>query len=85
MRSDRPRKIYSQNGSLVTPIQDARCDPNIPFAQRLTCTIAEACAATGLGRTKLYDWSWKYRNDDGWTPEAGARAVTPVLLGPKQV
>jgi len=27
----------------------------IPFAQRLTCTVAEACAATGLGRTKLYE------------------------------
>jgi excisionase family DNA binding protein len=30
--------------------------PNaIPFAQRLTCTIAEACEVTGLGRTKLYE------------------------------
>ena len=27
----------------------------IPFAQRLTCTVAEACEATGLGRTKLYE------------------------------
>jgi len=27
----------------------------MPFAQRLTCTIAEACQATGLGRTKLYE------------------------------
>ncbi|MDA9393106.1 hypothetical protein WN73_21585 [Bradyrhizobium sp. CCBAU 45394] len=27
----------------------------IPFAQRLTCTIDEACQATGLGRTKLYE------------------------------
>ena len=27
----------------------------MPFAQRLTCTIAEACKATGLGRTKLYE------------------------------
>jgi excisionase family DNA binding protein len=27
----------------------------IPFAQRLSCTVAEACEATGLGRTKLYD------------------------------
>jgi hypothetical protein len=26
---------------------------NIPFAQRLTCTVAEACEVTGLGRTKL--------------------------------
>jgi excisionase family DNA binding protein len=27
----------------------------IPFAQRLTCTVAEACEVTGLGRTKLYE------------------------------
>jgi excisionase family DNA binding protein len=27
----------------------------IPFYNRITCTIPEACAATGLGRTKLYD------------------------------
>jgi hypothetical protein len=24
----------------------------IPFRERLSCTIAEACAATGIGRTK---------------------------------
>jgi hypothetical protein len=27
----------------------------IPFATRLSCTIDEACQATGLGRTKLYE------------------------------
>ncbi len=27
----------------------------VPFAQRLTCTVDEACSATGLGRTKLYE------------------------------
>jgi excisionase family DNA binding protein len=27
----------------------------IPFAQRLSCTIDEACEATGIGRTKLYE------------------------------
>lgn len=30
-------------------------DGVLPFAQRLTCTIDEACQATGLGRTKLYE------------------------------
>lgn len=30
-------------------------DGAIPFAQRLTCTVGEACNATGLGRTKLYE------------------------------
>jgi hypothetical protein len=27
----------------------------IPFAQRLSCTVEEACEATGIGRTKLYE------------------------------
>lgn len=27
----------------------------IPFLERPTCTIAEACDAIGLGRTKLYE------------------------------
>jgi hypothetical protein len=27
----------------------------IPFAHRLSCTVAEACEATGIGRTKLYE------------------------------
>lgn len=27
----------------------------IPFGERPTCTIAEACQATGLGRSKLYE------------------------------
>jgi hypothetical protein len=28
---------------------------SIPFRERLSCTIPEACAATGIGRTKLYE------------------------------
>jgi hypothetical protein len=28
---------------------------HIPFPERITRTIGEACAATGLGRTKLYE------------------------------
>jgi excisionase family DNA binding protein len=27
----------------------------VPFRERISCTVAEACAATGLGRTKLYE------------------------------
>lgn len=27
----------------------------MPFAQRLTCTIYDACEVTGLGRTKPYE------------------------------
>ncbi|WP_408863070.1 helix-turn-helix domain-containing protein [Acidisoma sp.] len=33
----------------------ASSSTTIPFSQRLTCTISEACDATGLGRTKLYE------------------------------
>lgn len=27
----------------------------IPFQERITCTITEACQAIGLGKTKVYD------------------------------
>ena len=30
-------------------------EPTIPFSQRLSCTIDEACEATSLGRTKVYE------------------------------
>jgi excisionase family DNA binding protein len=28
---------------------------NIPFKERVSATIAEACEASGLGRTKIYE------------------------------
>jgi excisionase family DNA binding protein len=34
--------------------QDA-AGANIPFADRITCSIPEACEVTGLGRSKLYE------------------------------
>jgi excisionase family DNA binding protein len=46
--SQRPEDGEVQNS--VKAFQGA-----IPFALRLTCTIEEACEATGLGRTKLYE------------------------------
>lgn len=39
---------------VVTQIVDVKL-PTIPFAQRPTCSIAEACSAAGFGRTKLYE------------------------------
>jgi excisionase family DNA binding protein len=36
-------------------VQSPMSATTIPFTHRLTCTIAEACEATGLGRTKLYE------------------------------
>lgn len=32
-----------------------RVAKSVPFADRLSCTIEEACEATGLGRTKVYE------------------------------
>lgn len=40
-----------QAGELVRVTTDSV----VPFVQRLTCTVDEACTATGLGRTKLYE------------------------------
>ncbi len=28
---------------------------DIPIQQRITCTVREACQASGLGKTKLYE------------------------------
>jgi len=42
-------------GCQAPPLQNSPTAMIIPFAHRLTCTIAEACEATGLGRTKLYE------------------------------
>lgn len=39
----------------VTSPQRPEAGAAIPFGERLTCTIAEACEATGIGRTKLYE------------------------------
>ena len=40
----------------ITPSNPPSGEPkSIPFVQRLTCTISEACEVTGLGRTKLYE------------------------------
>ena len=34
---------------------NGRMAASVPFADRLSCTIEEACEATGLGRTKVYE------------------------------
>ncbi|WP_176731269.1 helix-turn-helix domain-containing protein [Bradyrhizobium elkanii] len=41
-------------GSSFSPANDR--DGNVvPFRERISCTVDEACAVTGLGRTKLYE------------------------------
>jgi excisionase family DNA binding protein len=45
-----------ESGAIQSPRAPNAVEPAaIPFAQRLSCTIAEACEVTGLGRTKLYE------------------------------
>jgi excisionase family DNA binding protein len=50
---------YSQrenNAPSEPPISSRKSEERtIPFSQRLSCTIDEACEATSLGRTKLYE------------------------------
>lgn len=47
------------HGRRPLPILDGgqidKTKPSIPFRQRPTCTIKEACSASGLGRTKFYE------------------------------
>jgi excisionase family DNA binding protein len=52
MRHGRRREGGAQQTPPVLAASKLRA---IPFAERLTCTIAEACQVTGLGRTKLYE------------------------------
>jgi excisionase family DNA binding protein len=56
--SNRHPTIISRDNAISdnTQKRSGRTAPDtIPFAQRLTCTIPEACKVTGLGRTKLYE------------------------------
>lgn len=46
--SRKPAKIVSGSSA-------ASRAPSVPFQERPTCSIAEACAAAGFGRTKLYE------------------------------
>ena len=55
MRYSQRRKNGSEQSRVATSAPKSEESKTIPFAQRLTCTINEACEATGLGRTKLYE------------------------------
>ena len=49
----RSGRTSMDHGAGVPRPQDSAA--TTPFMQRPTCTIAEACDAVGLGRTKLYE------------------------------
>lgn len=52
MRNGRQQTNGAVQASRASSAPDAAA---IPFAQRLSCTIDEACEVTGLGRTKIYE------------------------------
>lgn len=55
MKGDRS-EIRDRKRSRIAPSTDGELQRNaLPFAERLSCTVDEACEATGLGRTKLYE------------------------------
>jgi excisionase family DNA binding protein len=53
VRYYRREKTGGQQSQVSPPI--AAELHTLPFAQRLTCTVDDACEVTGLGRTKLYE------------------------------
>jgi excisionase family DNA binding protein len=63
------------NGATHVPPETPASGASIPFSERLTCTIAEACEATGLGRTKLYELIGDGRVD---TATIGRRRLVKV-------
>ncbi|WP_198033719.1 helix-turn-helix domain-containing protein [Bradyrhizobium sp. WSM2254] len=55
MRYNRREKTGAQQSQVSLSPPKATELNALPFAQRLTCTIDDACEVTGLGRTKLYE------------------------------
>jgi excisionase family DNA binding protein len=66
-----PSGIHRRTNDGVRPV----CGNEIPFRQRISCTIAEACIATGLGRAKLYELIKQNRIA---TVKVGARTLINV-------
>ena len=55
MRHKRRGNDEVEELQITTSAREAGRSQTVPFAQKLTCTINEACEMTGLGRTKLYE------------------------------
>lgn len=55
MRYNRREKTGRQLSQVDLSAPKAAESSKMPFAQRITCTIDDACEVTGLGRTKLYE------------------------------
>jgi excisionase family DNA binding protein len=54
-----PKDLFDQPAPVAirhVPVRRQKIAPKeIPFMQRPTCTIKEACKAAGMGRTKFYE------------------------------
>ena len=55
MRRKRRENDEVEELQITSSAPEAVRPQTVPFAQRFTCTINEACEVTGLGRTKLYE------------------------------
>jgi excisionase family DNA binding protein len=55
VRYNRREKTSGQQSQVSLSAPKATEPSTMPFAQRLICTIDDACEVTGLGRTKLYE------------------------------
>ena len=55
MRHKRRQNNETEESQFTLSAPEVVRSKAIPFAQRFTCTINEACEVTGLGRTKLYE------------------------------
>ena len=51
----RKRRENDEVEQIASSAPEAVRSQTVPFVQKLTCTINEACEMTGLGRTKLYE------------------------------
>jgi excisionase family DNA binding protein len=55
MRRKRRENDQVEKLQITSSAPKAARSETVPFVQKLTCTINEACEMTGLGRTKLYE------------------------------
>jgi len=55
MRTDQRQPEHVPGASRSSTGRNSTGSATVPFPDRLTCTIAEACEAIGLGRTKVYE------------------------------
>ena len=55
MRGKRRENDGMEESQFTPSAPEAVRSQTVPFVQKLTCTINEACEMTGLGRTKLYE------------------------------